>query len=109
MPVAHIHEEVTQPRVKNPARPRGPATAPVDAHEAAQASVPGDVLVKANSKQTLTLEDYDPERLKKILAQAQAQAGTRPPRRGSYTVPIVIAAIVAVTFIGVALVIALLS
>ena len=104
MPAAHIHEEVTQPRVKIPARSRGPEPAPASA----AAPAPGDVLVKANSKQTLTLENYDPERLKKILAQAQAQAGTRPPAR-SYTVPIVIAAIVAVTFIGVALVIALLG
>jgi hypothetical protein len=96
MPIARIHEEVTQPRARVPGAPPG------------RESLRPDPVEQADARETLTIESYDPERLKRILAQAQAQASTRARRQGS-TLPIVIAVIVAVTIIGVALVIALLA
>ncbi len=100
MPIARHEEEITQPRVKIPqaAATAAPAAEPVP-----------EALRKADAKETLTIENYDPERLKRILAQAQAEAAVRAGRQKAVPISVIIALIAAVTIIGVALVIALLA
>ena len=105
MPLNRFEEEVTQPRAKVPQ-----TQAEVAPRQERIAEPVPEALQKANAKETLTLEDYDPERLKRILAQAQAEAGVRPPpQHKPIPLAVIIALIVAVTIIGVALVIAFLS
>ena len=104
MPVARFEEEVTQPRAKIPEEPPEAVSAQAPVAE----PVP-EALKKADAKETLSIENYDPERLKRILAQAQAEAASRTGEKKPVPLSVVIALIVAVTIVGVALVIALLA
>jgi hypothetical protein len=104
MPIARFEEEVTQPRAKVPRA----AAAPIPDQPRIAEPVP-DALEKASAKETLNVENYDPERLKRILEQAQAEAGVRAARKKQVPLSVIVALIVAVTIIGVALVIALLA
>jgi len=104
MPIGHFEEEVTKPRAKIPKSPPGAAPGGAPAAEPVPAA-----LKEAKAKDTLAIENYDPERLKRILAQAQAEAASRTGEKKPVPLSVVIALIVAVTIIGVAFVIALLA
>ncbi len=91
-----LETETTQPRARHPA---GPAGRPGHQAEAQ--------LRSSDPHATMNLEGYDPERLKRILAQAQAEAAARSPKDPNTTLYIVVGAILAATIIGAALVIAL--
>jgi hypothetical protein len=88
-----LEEEITQPRGLK-------AKAPAESSEP---------IKQADPRETLTVENYDPENLKRILAQAQAEAGTKARRGRGVPLSIIVALIVSLTIIGVAVVIALLS
>jgi hypothetical protein len=92
-------DETTQPRARQPQPPAARG----------RVAVPQDERPDSRGAPSPTAErpDYDPERLKRILAQAQAEAAARSRRDPGSTVYIVIGAILAATIVGAAVVIAL--
>lgn len=99
MPVGTGTTETTQPRAKHPQSP--------DQQTQPRPQASSQPLQQGTPAQTLNVEDYDPERLKRILAQAQAEAAQRSHQDPNTTVYIVIGAILATTILAAAVVIAL--
>jgi hypothetical protein len=97
MPIRPMEAEVTQPRANHPQAKAASRHAPMTPQR----------LQHGDSAQTMNLEEYDPERLKRILAQAQAEAAARSQKDSITPVYYVIGAILALTIIGAAVVIAL--